>query len=367
MATDSATPSISVVIVAWNSREELARSIPALLPELSDGDELIVVDNDSTDDSAALVAQLAPGARVVSPGENLGFASGANFGAAEARGQLVVLLNPDASPQPGWGEAIRRPHTDGRGWAAWMSLVTAGGGRVVNTLGGALHFTGIAWAGGADNPVPAGLEPAEVPFLSGACLAIPRATWGRLGGFSERYFLYHEDVDLSLRLRLEGGRIGIEPAAVVDHDYEFSKGPGKYHYLERNRWATILRDYPAPLLALLTPALLATELALMLVSIPGGWARQKWKANLDVLRELGPTLRERRAIQPERRIPARDFAAFMTPDLDSPYLGRAGRIAPLRWALRGYWRIVRALLRADDRSALPPARSPSGDGYSRPQ
>jgi GT2 family glycosyltransferase len=346
------------VIVAWNSREELARSIPALLPELAGGDELIVVDNDSSDDSAALVSRLAPEARVVSAGENLGFAAGANFGAAEARGELLVLLNPDASPQPGWGEAIRRPHTDGRGWAAWMSLVTAEGGRIVNTLGGALHFTGIAWAGGAGDPVPAGLEPAEVPFLSGACLAIPRASWGRIGGFSERYFLYHEDVDLSLRLRLEGGRIGIEPAAVVDHDYEFSARPGKYRYLERNRWATVLRDYPAPLLALLTPALLATELALMLVSIPGGWARQKWEANLDVLRALGPTLRERRAIQSERRISAGEFVAYMTPDLDSAYLGRAGEIAPLRWALRAYWRAMRWLLRAPPARVAPPLPSP---------
>jgi GT2 family glycosyltransferase len=351
------------VIVAWNSREELARSIPALVPELAEGDELIVVDNDSSDDSAALVAELAPRARVVNPGSNLGFAAGANFGAAEARGELVVLLNPDASPLPGWGAAIRRPQMDGRGWAGWMSLVTAEGGQVVNTLGGALHFTGIAWAGGAGDPVPADLRPTEVPFLSGACLAIPRATWERLGGFGERYFLYHEDVDLSLRLRLEGGRIGIEPAAVVDHDYEFSARPGKYRYLERNRWATVLRDYPAPLLALLTPALLATELALMLVSIPGGWARQKWEANLDVLRALGPTLRERRAIQSEREIPSGEFAAFLTPDLDSPYLGRAGRIAPLRWALRAYWRVVRFLLRAPGPDAAgPPARSLGNGG-----
>ena len=341
------------MIVAWNSREELSRTIPPLLAELGDGDELLVVDNASDDGTAGLVAELAPNARVIARETNEGFAAGANAGAREARGDLLVLLNPDAVPRPGFADAIRRPLGDGRGWAAWMALVTAEDGRVVNTLGGALHFTGIAWAGGAGDPVPAGLAPAEVPFLSGAALAIPRETWAAVGGFSERYFLYHEDVDLSLRLRLEGGGIGIEPAAVVDHDYEFSSRPEKWRYLERNRWASVLRDYPAPLLALLTPALLLTELALIPISILGGWGRQKWDANFDVLRALGPTLRERRVIQSERRVSAGEFAAFLTPDLDSTFLGRAASFAPLRWGLRAYWRVVRWLLRAPDRSALP--------------
>ena len=345
MATDSHLPSISVVIVAWNSREELVRTIPPLLAELGEADELVVVDNASADDSAALVAELAPSATVIGMQENAGFAAGANAGAAAASGELLVLLNPDAVPRPGFGAAIRGPLTDGRDWAAWMALVTAERGTVVNSLGGVLHFTGIAWAGGAGEPVPSDLAAGEVPFLSGACLAIPRAGWLQLGGFSDRYFLYHEDVDISLRLRLQGGRIGIEPAAVVDHDYEFGGAAAKYRHLERNRWATVLRDYPAPLLALLTPALLATELALIAISTLGGWGRQKWDANFDVLRALGPTLRERKAIQGERTISSGEFASFLTADLDSAYLGRMAGLAPLRWALRGYWALVRLLLR----------------------
>jgi GT2 family glycosyltransferase len=355
VATDSPTPTVSVVIVAWNSRAELARTIPPLLGELGEGDELIVVDNPSSDDSAALVAELAPGATVVTMQENVGFAAGANAGAAAASGELLVLLNPDAVPGPGFGAAIRRPQSEGRGWAAWMALVTAERGRIVNSLGGVLHFTGIAWAGGAGEPVPPGLGSGEVAFLSGACLAIPRASWRRLEGFSGRYFLYHEDVDISLRLRLQGGRVAIEPDAVVDHDYEFAGSSQKYRHLERNRWSTVLRDYPAPLLALVTPALLATELALFAISILGGWGKQKWDANFDVLRGLGPTLRERRAIQRTRTISSGEFASFLTPDLDSAYLGRAAGFAPLRWALRGYWAVVRLVLRVPHQAG--PTRS----------
>ncbi len=341
---------ISIVIVAWNSREELGAGIPAIRRELGPGDELVVVDNASGDGSGALVRELAPEAKLVKLPENVGFAAGANRGVEAASGDLVVLLNPDAIPQAGFGAAIRAPMADGRGWTAWMALVTAERGAIVNTSGGVLHFTGIAWAGGAGEPLGGReLAPAEVPFLSGACLAVARESWLRIGGFCERYFLYHEDVDISLRLRLEGGRLGVEPSAVVDHDYEFSRRPEKYRYLERNRWATVLRTYPGPLLALLAPALLLTELALFGVAVAGGWGRLKLAANLEALRELPATLRERRAIQAKRKISAGEFASFLTPRLESPYLGTAGRIPPLRWGLEAYWWVVRRLLRSPRR------------------
>ena len=338
-----------MVVVTFNCRAAVGRSLPPLVEQLAEGDELIVVDNASADGTPTLVRELAPEAVVVQPGANLGFAAGCNAGAQRATGELLLFLNPDAVPAPGFCEAIRRPLAEGRGWAAWMGLVTAEGGRVVNTEGGVVHFTGIAWAGGAGRPLdrpPEQAGRAEVGFASGACLAIPREVWEQAGGFPGEFFLYHEDVDLSLRLRLAGGRLGIEPDARVDHEYEFEKGAAKWRYLERNRWATIVRTYPAPLLVLLAPALLVTELALLGASLAGGWARHKLIAWAELARWLPRLLRERRAIHSRRRVGAGEFAAGLTADLSSPYLGRAATVAPLRWALRAYWSLVRALLGA---------------------
>ena len=176
--------------------------------------------------------------------------------------------------------------------------------------------------------------------MSGACFAIPRLTWIEAGGFPERFFLYHEDVDLSLRLRLAGGRLGVEPAARVDHDYEFDKGAAKWRYLERNRWATLIRTYPGPLLFLLMPALLATELALVAVAARGGWLGQKLLAWFDTWRRVPSLLGERRAIQAHRAVSAGEFAAGLTAELDSAYLGAAGRSRVLGALLRAYWSVV---------------------------
>jgi GT2 family glycosyltransferase len=337
-------PTLSVLIVAWNSREELARSLPALLPELGEGDELLVVDNASDDGTPEAAAELAPAARVVRNARNLGFAAAANVGAAQARGELLVILNPDAAPRPGWGAAIRRPWLERRGWAAWQALVADGDGTTINSAGNPVHFTGIVWAGGHGRPLAAAPPAGEVAALSGACLAIPRETWERVGGFPEAFFLYHEDVDLSLRLRLDGGALGIEPSAVVDHDYEFGAREHKWRWLERNRWAFLIRVYPASLLALLAPALLLTELALIPASLAAGWGRQKLAAIGEVIRWLPRLLRERRQIQASRTVSAAEFATWLTPDLDSPFIPAIACSSPVRLLLRAYWRTITFIL-----------------------
>jgi GT2 family glycosyltransferase len=337
-------PTLSALIVAWDSRDDLARTLPALLPELGEDDELIVVENKAGDGSAELARQLAPSARIVRMGRNTGFAGGCNAGAATASGDLLVILNPDAAPRPGFGEAIRRPWGEGRGWAAWQALVADGSGTEINSAGNPVHFTGIVWAGGHGEPIGAAPPPGEVAALSGACLAMPRSNWERFGGFPEEFFMYHEDVDLSIRLRLTGGTVGIEPAAIVTHDYEFAASDQKWLWLERNRLAFLVRTFPAALLALLAPALLATELALLAVAASGGWGRQKLRANLQVLRWLPRLLSERREIQAQRTVSAREFASWLTPDLDSPFISPAARSSPVRLFLRTYWQAVRLLL-----------------------
>ena len=323
----------------------MGASLEALAEQLREGDELIVVDNGSSDGTPGAVREAAPRATVIEAGENLGFAAASNRGAALSSGELLLFLNPDAIVAPGFRDAIELPVSGDRRWAAWQGLVTADGGRVINTRGGIVHFTGIAWAGGSGDPVGTSEGTVGEPgFVSGACLAIRAATFEDAGGFVERFFLYHEDVELSLRLRLAGGHLGVEDRARVDHDYEFAKGPEKWRRLERNRWATVIRTYPAALLALLAPALLVTELALVPISIAGGWGGQKLASWVDVARWLPRLLRERRAIQATRAIEPASFARSMTADLDSAYLGAAGRSRLLRTALRAYWSAVLALL-----------------------
>ena len=315
---------LSVVIVSYDSD----LSLDAVRRELRDEDELIVVENGTP-------GEPPPGVRYLAGHGNVGFGAGCNLGARHARSELLVFLNPDAVPQPGWGEAIREPW-DGD-WVAWQALVLEPGGQTVNSAGNEVHFTGVAWAGQAGRPVSeADLRPREVGFLSGACLAVRAAEFRALKGFCEPYFLYQEDLELSLRLRLAGGRIGLWPAAVAEHDYEFTKGEYKWWLLERNRWFTLLRCWPAPLLVLCAPALAATELAIWAAAVRDGWAGAKWQGTSEVLRLLPWLMRGRRVIR--RRIGTAEFAAHLTATVDSEFLPRLPLVNRL---LLAYWWLVR--------------------------
>lgn len=331
---------LSIVVVCF--REAPTALLEELARQRAAGDEVIVVDNAAAEGGTPAVREHDVVDRVVDMPANDGFSAAANAGVAVAGGEAIMLLNPDAVPAPGCLDALRSPPA---GWDAWMGVVTLPDGHRLNTAGGESHFLGFSWIGRLGEPVST-LPAAPYPtgFLSGACLAVRREAWDAVGGLPAHFFLYVEDVDLSHRLRLAGRPFGVLPDARVAHDYVFDKGAYKWRHLERNRWAMVLRTYPRPLLVLVMPLLLACEPALLVVALAGGWAPSKLRAWLDVLRWLPRMRGERRQVQALATVSPREFAAGLTPRLDSPLFGAVGRSPVVRAVLGAYWRVVMRLL-----------------------
>jgi N-acetylglucosaminyl-diphospho-decaprenol L-rhamnosyltransferase len=339
-------PSVAVVIVCYDNAEQVPATLRALRPQLERGDQVIVVDNDSADGTPTVVEQVDADATVIKTGRNLGFAGGCQVGARASKAPLLLFLNPDAIPAPGCLAALRAVAEDFPSWGAWQALVTLADGAHVNTAGNFVHWLGFGWAGGLGLRVDdINRSPHEVGFASGAALLVRRDAWDATGGFDQRYFMYGEDLDLALRLRLAGWGIGVTPAARVAHDYSFVKGDYKWFYLERNRWWTLLSAYPGRLLVLVAPALVAFELVLLVAAWRGRWLRAKLRSQVAVLRSLPATLARRRAVQETRTISERAFAEHLTASLDSPYLRDAERVPGLRATQAALWRAILALLR----------------------
>jgi N-acetylglucosaminyl-diphospho-decaprenol L-rhamnosyltransferase len=339
-------PPIAVVVVTYRNSANVAGTLRALTAQLRDDDQLLVVDNASGDGTADVAREAASRAQVLEQPRNLGFAGGCNVGAGASEAPLLLFLNPDAELSAGCLDALRRIDGERPEWGAWQALVTMRGGREINSSGGVIHFLGMGWAGSCGKPADVAPNgPSEVSFASGAALVVRRDAWERVGGFDERYFMYGEDLDLGLRMWLGGYGVGVVPGARVEHDYEFAKGDRKWLLLERNRWWTVLSDYPAALLVPLLPALLAAEAALLVIAARGGWLPAKLRAQATVLRELPQILARRRQIQERRVAGAARVSDRLSASLDNPYLGGAARIRALVALQRGYWAAVRALLR----------------------
>jgi GT2 family glycosyltransferase len=264
---------VSLVLVTHNSEAHIEASLGILLSDPYGPEEIIVVDNASTDGTIGIVERM--GVKLVALDENHGFAYGCNLGASLTRGEVVAFLNPDTEPTPGWLppllEALQRP---GIGAAMPVMDLTYRPDHWF-TSRSALTFLGFAWSTHTGERIPDDLAEQEVPFPSGAAFVMSRKLFDYLGGFRDEYFLYLEDVDLGWRLRLMGLRSVQVPSARVSHDYEFNRHARKMYYLERNRLRMVWANYQPVTLLLLAPALIMVEFAVLAAAVRHNWLDQK--------------------------------------------------------------------------------------------
>lgn len=205
----------------------------------ADACEVVVVDNGSTDGTPAFLAEQESAGRVraVCNGENLGFSAACNQGAALARGDVVLFLNNDTIPHPGWLDAIVAELDEHPG--------TGVVGSKLLYADGTIQHAGVVVGERDGDPFPYHVylcQPADAPHVSrrrelqlvtGACLAIRRELFERVGGFDEAYWNGHEDLDLCLKARAAGAKVVYRPDSVVTHLESQTKrlvGLEQFHY-----------------------------------------------------------------------------------------------------------------------------------------
>jgi GT2 family glycosyltransferase len=289
-------------------------------------------------------ARKLPFVRLVSPGRNIGFAAGCNLGAREAAGDVLVFLNPDTVVVPGAVRELADTVSEPEIGIATPRLRLIESPELLNSGGNVVHVTGVAWAGGFRLPAKIVEEVRDVPYASGAALAVRARTFWELGGFTEELFMYHEDLELSWRARLSGLRVVVTPHADVLHEYEFGRHERKYYFLERNRLVFVLSAFSGRLLLSLAPALVAAELVLVLVALRKGWLRSKLAGWVWCARNAGWLAEHRRETQGLRRVPDSEAARFLTPVFDPGMVEIPAFLRALNPLLAAYWHVARRAL-----------------------
>jgi N-acetylglucosaminyl-diphospho-decaprenol L-rhamnosyltransferase len=250
---------VSIVIVSFNARADLERcldSLQAAPPQASH--EVIVVDNASTDGSAAAAAR--PGVRVIAHTENVGFAKATNAGIRASCGEFVLLLNSDTIVPPG---AIDRliERLRARSDAAIIGPRLVGGdGRAELSFGRTLGpFNELRQK--SRQRRPAVIEaltrrPHSPDWVSGACLLVRRSDADAVGLLDERYFMYIEDVDFGVAMRARGRQVLFTPEVEVVHlrgrsratspsatQAAYRRSQIAYYEKHRPAWAPLLKLY----------------------------------------------------------------------------------------------------------------------------
>lgn len=201
-----------IVIVNHNDGEFIGTAIESALAQ-SVHCQIVVVDNGSADGSVDAIETRYPSVRIVKTNANLGFAAATTIGAFAPPPdyQYVAFLNPDASAQPHWIERM----------CAWMEDEGIGIASSVVSGGDRPFFAGGTWRPFLGSAIKRFAYVGEgTQWVSGCAMIVLRETFEMLNGFDRSYFLYYEDVDLSLRATARGVRIAVYPDALVDHPQE---------------------------------------------------------------------------------------------------------------------------------------------------
>ena len=226
--SDAPATELSVVIVNWNARDDLACCLKAL-PLACAGlkTEVLVIDNDSSDGSLELVASEHPDVRRVASPTNLGFAGGINLGLRHSLGRWVAVLNPDVVPTPGSLQALVEVLAEGcdRALAGPQVLDREGRPVIQNfSLPGALsalrRLPGVPALGRALRRRPIRRNAAElrrVERVNGCCMVFRRDALQKIGGFPASTFLYGEEIAVGGALRAAGLEVWYQPRAKVVH------------------------------------------------------------------------------------------------------------------------------------------------------
>jgi len=271
----------AAVVVSYNYGDLLERCVRSILDETSAGVPcIVVVDNGSSDGSIERLTAALPAARIVAAPGNIGYARGANLGIATTDAPVVAVLNGDVELAAGVAAAmVGALDADPR--------VGAVGPRVLNLDGSvypsartepglvlaAAHAAfGLVWPANPwtrryrqldEDPTRA----RDVDWVSGAAVWLRREALDDVGGWDERYFMYMEDVDLCLRLRRAGWRVGYEPSGAVVHAQGAATSQRPYRMIaehHRSVWRFAARRYRGWRRVLLVP--LAAFLALRCVA-----------------------------------------------------------------------------------------------------
>ena len=327
-------PRVSVVILNFNGRNLLADCLNAVRAQHGCSFETILVDNGSTDGSVELVRRDYPDVRLIEAGRNLGFAEGNNLGVAQARANLVVLLNNDTIVAPGWLSALVESMAPPDVAVASSRILTRGIPEEYYRRTGSLNLLG-------HNVMEVFGNTENLFYCGGASLIFKKDKLGQ--PFDPEYFVYSEDVYLSLRARFMGFRVIQVNGSVVDHIGGATTGTTKSTRVamlqERNRVLNLLLFFSPWTIIRVLPLLAASTLAKLAMGFFG--ARYSFRGTVWAWAWLvshpGYIRDRRRVLAADKRVPESDVLAWMS--------GRvAGGSSPVSRAINaiaiGYMRLV---------------------------
>tara|TARA_B110000014_G_scaffold259639_1_gene247819 strand:- start:3463 stop:4503 length:1041 start_codon:yes stop_codon:yes gene_type:complete len=279
------SPLLSVIVLNYNAGELLLNCIDSLKKSKYTNLEILVVDNISSDDSQKKCKEKFPDIKLIQNYENLGYCGGNNVGIKEAKGEFIVILNPDTIVDPNWANELISAYDEFGEGLYQPKILSLNEENIIQSTGNMLHVFGFGFARDKGNKVTNKNEEIEkIGYASGTCLFTTRKVIDQVGLLDEFLFLYHDDLDLGWRAAQIGINSHYVPKSKIFHveSYSLKWSSKKFYWLERNRKYCLLTHYSKETYEKMRFSLALVDLFIWVFYFSKGFIGAKIKAELEI-------------------------------------------------------------------------------------
>ena len=278
---------ISIIVLNYNAGELLLNCINSLKKSTYQNIEILVVDNISSDDSHTKCKKQFPDIKLIQNRKNLGYCGGNNVGIKEAKGEFIVILNPDTIVEENWLDEMFNAFNEFGDGLYQPKIISLNESDIIQSTGNMIHAFGFGFARDKGKKIIEKKEEIEkIGYASGTCLFTTKKVLEKVGLLDEFIFLYHDDLDLGWRAAQIGINSYYVPKSKIFHaeSYSLKWSAKKFYWLERNRKYCLKTHYSKDTYKKMSFSLMLVDLSIWIFYISKGFLNAKIRAELDILK-----------------------------------------------------------------------------------
>ena len=278
---------ISIIVLNYNAGELLLNCINSLMKSTYQNIEILVVDNISSDDSHTKCKKQFPDIKLIQNRKNLGYCGGNNVGIKEAKGEFIVILNPDTIVEENWLDEMFNAFNEFGDGLYQPKIISLNESDIIQSTGNMIHVFGFGFARDKGKKIIEKKEEIEkIGYASGTCLFTTKKVLEKVGLLDEFLFLYHDDLDLGWRAAQIGINSYYVPKSKIFHaeSYSLKWSAKKFYWLERNRKYCLKTHYSKDTYKKMSFSLMLVDLSIWIFYISKGFLNAKIRAELDILK-----------------------------------------------------------------------------------
>lgn len=297
-------PQVSIIILNYNGGNVILNCIESVLKTTDISFEIILIDNNSSDNSHNICKERVQDIRLFENEENIGLAA-RNIGIKNAKGEFIVFLDSDTLVEKNWLKVLQESYQKNGDGLYQPKFLEMNNKNIISSAGNMINILGFAYSiGRGEKDIGQYDKFRKIGYAPGACTFSSINIIKKIGEIDPIFFAYHDDLDYGWRATLLGISSFYEPKSIVYHyvSHTLSWNSKKFFLLERNRWICILTLYSSKTIIKIFPLLFCLEIGIFAYFIIKGMGDVKIKAFFEILKLNKAIKNRKQRLQQHRKI-----------------------------------------------------------------